>query len=1005
VSEVVDLFKFVALRSPTPPDEAEAGRLVIRDQRLGTPARVESPPVPDQDGPNYARSPVASAIYTAVVQELETMEGTASVPERNRAVAARIDAASPSPGEDLAAAGFEERLALFSDILAAPKSLSVVIAALDSGLAAMEAAPVETRERVGGRPKGNRPAVGAFKDYTTQAVDGADSRLALDFGAAFDRLYLAYLAKQLRAVDLEEAILPLRHLHAVRSIAAFDHGDSSSAKSYTGRWSIASAMRIANLEDLLEGHRALPKVHPLVTKLVGYYRPFNRIRPVGIGDLLVVKQFLLGYQAGEIAHVENILSGESKTREHRVLDRTVDSFKTESESTTDVTRELETTERFELKSESESTIQRDLSAEVSGQVSGKYGVVEVSASAGVSYSQSTSDSRKSSNNYAKDVVDRSLSRIQQRTREERSGERTHEVEEINKHVLRADAGNVTGIYRWLDKKYKAQVYNYGKRLMFEFIVPEPAAFVLADFDRRRSAQIRPAIPAPPSRPVLTISTISQATVDQYAKIFDLGSIPPPPPPIDSVQSASMGAGGLGGHLAGYTEKTFNVPEGCEVYAAEVSGDYTGVDLASQGKDFAVDVSIGGQTLRDSTPWSNTTARNSWERRSFAFSPPLVDQVGVAVHTYRLEAFSLSVALRFRRTEQALKAWQSEVYARIMDAYEAATREHASRLAEYDDEFDAFQISQGVVVRGRNPRINQEIVRTELKRGCMSFVAKQFDADANDDVVFDGMGSRDETISAEAITRTETTTKTTTRPSPFETVEVSTTSITETPATVDTVVAIPAIDIEKATEDAPLIQFLEQAFEWQQISYVFYPYFWGELPEKWFSAQRYYDEADPLFAKFLQSGAARVLVAVRPGFEEAVMHYLSTRQVWNGGRAPLIDDPLYLSIHEEIRDQQDDLNKAKPYGDPWDVVVPTSLVWLQGSRQLPSFPQSLEEAPDADSNLPSSEDEDEDEGQDAVGAEVVVEVNVSTPQVSSRGDSRTAAAQPRRRRSPDPAARE
>jgi len=38
--------------------------------------------------------------------------------------------------------------------------------------------------------------------------------------------------------------------------------------------------------------------------------------------------------------------------------------------------------------------------------------------------------------------------------------------------------NISGIYRWVDKLYEAQVYNYGQRPMFQFIIPEPAALYI-----------------------------------------------------------------------------------------------------------------------------------------------------------------------------------------------------------------------------------------------------------------------------------------------------------------------------------------------------------------------------------------------------------------------------------------------------------------------------------------------------------------------------------------------
>src|SRR5262249_35018519 len=49
-------------------------------------------------------------------------------------------------------------------------------------------------------------------------------------------------------------------------------------------------------------------------------------KPVGVGDLLVVKQHLKRYELGEIANIENILRGESRnkvTKHTLTLDRTL----------------------------------------------------------------------------------------------------------------------------------------------------------------------------------------------------------------------------------------------------------------------------------------------------------------------------------------------------------------------------------------------------------------------------------------------------------------------------------------------------------------------------------------------------------------------------------------------------------------------------------------------------------------------------------------------------------
>jgi hypothetical protein len=40
-------------------------------------------------------------------------------------------------------------------------------------------------------------------------------------------------------------------------------------------------------------------------------------RPIGVGDLQVVRQKLIGYEPGDISHIENVLEGELLRRSTR----------------------------------------------------------------------------------------------------------------------------------------------------------------------------------------------------------------------------------------------------------------------------------------------------------------------------------------------------------------------------------------------------------------------------------------------------------------------------------------------------------------------------------------------------------------------------------------------------------------------------------------------------------------------------------------------------------------
>lgn len=146
----------------------------------------------------------------------------------------------------------------------------------------------------------------------------------------------------------------------------------------------------------------------------------GRITPLGIGDLKVVKQTLLAYVPGEVAHIENVLKGESKERKHRKLDRTETTLFTSEEETKETERDTQSTDRFELKREAEQTIKEDMSVKSGLNVTASFGPVVTTATGDFAYSTSKQDSQKTSSNFAREVVDRSVSKLQTKTKTERT---------------------------------------------------------------------------------------------------------------------------------------------------------------------------------------------------------------------------------------------------------------------------------------------------------------------------------------------------------------------------------------------------------------------------------------------------------------------------------------------------------------------------------------------------------------------------------------------------------
>ena len=107
--------------------------------------------------------------------------------------------------------------------------------------------------------------------------------------------------------------------------------------------------RVAEGDTKLNEARAVQEALTRTILLPPTLFPLRRglYQPVGIGDLLVVKQHLKRYELGEISHIENILQGESKkhTTKHTLTNE--QTFVTEIEKTTETERDLQTTERFD----------------------------------------------------------------------------------------------------------------------------------------------------------------------------------------------------------------------------------------------------------------------------------------------------------------------------------------------------------------------------------------------------------------------------------------------------------------------------------------------------------------------------------------------------------------------------------------------------------------------------------------------------------------------------------
>lgn len=995
----VDLFKLVALRAPVP--VASATKTLIRDDYPTPGGRRPSALFSDDSASGIAREiyeiifcrgsggiPASQPSGTPGVIDATPIENPAAFVQPVLARLVRVDASCPPKAGLVESLADRRYLNLNGTYFIVPDELDAL------------AAPYAQKARALIELLSHPPTSNGQLDLKALAqsicdVLGAASLLDAvyapneasygeQFRSArrelFDRLYLLYVAaRSLRTpVSLERTLLALGALHVVELLAndevieAMRSAPSARVSALftmlaadatiLARWDrqsqIAGFPTIATLADLARHLHATAIVHPIFAQLHRFRRPFNTIKPVGIADLKVVKQWLCGYRVGEIAHVENVLSGETKTRQHRRLERSTDTLSYASERSEDIQQDQQSTDRFELKREAEDVLATDLNINARASVTYRGTPVVAEVGGGMAFNRSQNEVRKSAENLSREVVAKAVSRIQSRVAEQRTTTRTFETEENAKHELTNLPANphITGLYRWLDKVYRAQLHNYGKRMMFELILPEPAAFLVESRLRAFEASVDvPRPPPPPEGPDLEMPLVGtqpvpltlprQINEEVYNELrtrFDLAHIPYRAPVKRAfvIDPASGGttlsrAGLVDNRWSSVTFRTDMKADGYNVTKLRVEG--YGHAL---GKNEPADV--GAAAVNTVIFYVQGSEVGRWQVHGAdyynpALHPPLVPPVPIACHgdevtltigTQDMDYFDFSVSVELTLGTEALLDWQTAVFnavrttqQRIADEERARRRRsYEADLATYKNRLEQLRATAiDELLQGRSPARNREIVRDELKRQCLAMLSKEFDADGTDDVL-----GRVDLVGQRAIDMTSRRFVVEEQPS-----AEAPTSVTVGFRQVTSTTTYAAPHRERARLYGRYIQFLEQAFEWDHLSFIAYPYFWTAAP-RWVELMNRDDPADPAFASFLQAGSVKVLLAVTPAYDHAVLHYLATGEPWDGGPAPVIGDPLYLPLYEELRQQQDDLAGATPDGAPWTFTVPTSLVYLENS---------------------------------------------------------------------------
>jgi hypothetical protein len=620
--------------------------------------------------------------------------------------------------------------------------------------------------------------------------------------------------------------------------------------------------------------------------LIDILRDAAVVDPVGFLHLERLHFTPIAYRRGDLVYAITMLPGEITRLTHREWSRTEKEFISLVAETIENQREEAVAEKSELTDSTTNQRDHTMAFSASLSASGTYGFVSFAANAGLQLNEQVRNSQEISRRQTREVTRKATTRAKREHKITFRTSSTFESEDTSFRELKNESSDAI---RWdfhrVMTEWEVKLYRYGLRLTYDVTIPEPGSYLLRL--HREIAQLDEQI----ARPVNPLP-IEQVTPENYAALQSRYGIllEPPPAPIAMNASATTTYGGQNDTRVANTI-TLAVPDGYEIDPLSVNPD-TPLDAKKGWRDGEPDVWTSRTDMRitenrNRLQLGPVTGQFPWQFTVFWFSDPRNGAQAIA-----------SVGYRVRPLPATLSAWRTRVYNILLEALRARHEESIQELSRHRDVL-MEQVNSPDALHLRR------MEREEIMKGVLRWILGPSFRFYNEELPQNLIQLQGEL----------------TDPGVDEVRRGFYSSTTN---------AVADEMVWRATlRHGQLINYLHQAIEWENVNFILYPYFWSE-PTRW-NFKQSLAHADSTHLEFLRSGAARVVVTIRPGFEKSWLNLVAS------GDLALAEGPAapYLRIAEQIKAASEqyqprtagvqNLDEPGLLIDEWREWVPTGAI--------------------------------------------------------------------------------
>lgn len=604
--------------------------------------------------------------------------------------------------------------------------------------------------------------------------------------------------------------------------------------------STESVMHLVDLTSTAIKERA--KENGIILELIERRR---KIAPIGRIHLERIEMYPAGVQKGELVFTVPMASGETVTISHKEWSTSSREFEEIVQDYFESYSERGVAEKTDASMSSESETKHSSTVNFGASLSGTYSGITLTTTVGTTNANEERESVKNSMQKNREVTEKASARTRKEHKvsvklETKMGNEDHSAKTItnsNTKAIRID------YYRMM-RKWKTDLYRYGLRQTYDIAIPLPGGRLwswhqrIAELDKFLNTSF-----------TFALKPGDLTDANWSAKAIEFGATPGvvPPPPANQIQiSPSSIIDYIPEDQAGitrYGKLDFEVPDGYWLESAKAIAH-----LALWPTWYFQWLNGGNISNMASSEITGDLANLKF--RSGAMS---------ANYVFRGVSFaSLTLLLTFVRKPTTIFAWQHAAWAAIRASAEARHQEQLAKLQEERDQLWRLLNSKDTLSLRRLER--EELVRLVMQwlLGPNYPVTATGGVQATLKIVSDN-----------------------------EQVYQAGPTFAISP----TLNGVPEGLWYDSILFGEFVKFIHQAVEWENILYFLYPYFWGS--EAIGHDKLLFEHNDPEHERFLRAGYARIVLPVRPGFEEDFTRLIETGKLSGSQTSP------YLPIAQEI----------------------------------------------------------------------------------------------------------